>query len=217
MLLFFFGSYLPIFVVFVPPTGLNATLVICTFPLMIFSSVKGNLLGPECGSLKSLFSIPIQLSQVLKAKSLALNLVVTSIIAEGFLAGYIAGTIPLSAFQLIISIFYCVALLSVWDILGSYCSIRFPSAMLSQGPNQNDNFNPSGLIMMLGAPVVLVPFATIQTVCLQAGHPLLSLLSCAALSLIAFGAHQLIYWPWFERRLVVRRDEIYSSLLYAAQ
>lgn len=217
IMLFMFASYLPVFIVFVPPPSFLFLFMFCTFPVMLFASVKGNLLGPEYGSIKSLFSMPVHLSKVIRVKSLALNMIVGAVIVETLAVGLIAGTIALTALQFSIILLYCVTLMTVWDILGSYCSIIFPTAMVQQNPEQTDDFNPGGFIMVFGAPLVLAPFAILHGICAKAGQPQLELAGCAAVALIAIGASRLMYWPWFEGRLTARREAIYSSLLRTAE
>ena len=87
------------------------------------------MLGPEYGSLKSLFSLPIHLSRVIRVKSTSLNLIVASLIAETFLIGLIAGTVVLDVLQLATIVLYSIALIIVWDVLGSYCSITLVIAI----------------------------------------------------------------------------------------
>ena len=217
VMLFIFASYLPIFVVFVPPPSFIFLFIFCTFPLMIFASVKSNLLGPEYGSIKSLFSMPIPLSEVIRVKSLAVNLMVGAVILETFVAGFIAGTITLTVLQASILLLYCCAVLTVWNILGSYCSIVSPMAMVQHNPEQADYFDPNAFLMVFGPPLVLVGFGIVHFVCSRAGRPFLELAICAALALIALGAYRLMYWSWFEAQVNARRESIYSRLLATTQ
>jgi hypothetical protein len=213
VLLLFLATYLPIFLVLIPPPNVFFVEAMITLPVMIFSAIKGNLLGPDYSSLKGLFSMPFGLPVVLRIKSRSVDLLVILIMLETVLAGIFARSLRLGLIDLLVLVTYCLALLGVWEVMGTYCSVKFPVAVTSQAAAQSASFNPSGFIMVFGAPLLLVAFALAQKAAGLIGGPILALLACSVLSFLILASARLVYWPWLAAHLLSRREALYQDLL----
>jgi len=211
IMLFFVASYLPLFVIFIPLTSHYFAEALCIFTLLLFSHVKGNMLGTDCAALKCLFSMPVRLGDVLRVKSLALNLLAGALLAETLLAGLLAKHISLTPRAGAMTLVSCWAFFRCWDMLGLFCSVIFPEPINPQG-GQSDSTNPGAFVIVFGLQLLLAPFIIIQAVGERAGWPAVTLGACVALALLADGSQRLLFRPWLEGRLRARREQLYTTL-----
>lgn len=203
--------YCSVFVVFVPPQNVLILDIICMLPFLAFVGYKGNLLGPDWASAKMIFTQPAGLMRLLRAKNMALDLCSGAILAATIITGTLAGTLHLIWWENLAGLCYLVALFQVWDMLGSYCSIMFPQ------PVNRDRRAPidawaAPFLMLLGPPIVLVPFAALELVGLKSGHLPIVLVGCTAFSLFVTAFNRIVFRTWLKGALIARHESMYMAL-----
>ncbi|MDX2031687.1 MAG: hypothetical protein SF339_13515 [Blastocatellia bacterium] len=212
VLLFFFFSYLPLLVFFTPPPNYILAEVVCLLPVVVFSHIKGNLLGSEHPSRKIFFTQPGGVFAALRMKSRALNLLVGTLLGSALLPPLLAGRPAFSAFEWAMIALYAVALFYAWDMSGLYGSAFFPEPTDLRGVVQGNGNGLGGLAVFFGVQAVPAVFVPLQWGCARAGHRDLALPGGAAILLLLLTVHYRIFLPWLRAQLASRRETLYQQL-----
>ncbi|MFN0085181.1 MAG: hypothetical protein ACKVX9_07315 [Blastocatellia bacterium] len=212
ILLFFFFSYLPLLVFFIPPPTYALAEVLCMLPVLLFSHIKSNLLGGEHFSRKIFFTSPAGIFAAMRMKNHALNLLVGLLLGATLLVGAGAGNLAFSDLGIAMIGLYCAALFYVWDMAGCFCSARYPEPTDTRGVVLGSGLNPGGFVMILGMPLPLAVFMILQWGCARAGHPRFALIGGGAIVLLLAGGYHRIYLPWLRSLLAARHEILYDQL-----
>ena len=211
LLTILFTCYCSAFIVFVPPSNVVMFEAMLTLPFVVFTGIKGNLLGPDYNARRVLYMAPFPLEQIVLIKGRAINFVLAIILFIAISAGLVSGTLHLTGLDIAMALSYFVTLFVVWQMIGACVSLFFAQ---STSPERSAQMGSTvGIVVLLLTPVAtLIIFSVIQAAGIRTGYQRVSSLLGIGLMTITYLGSETLFQSFLAQTAAKDRHRIFEAL-----